>query len=158
MEIHELLISVSHSQIAIFDRILDRPLNKWTAARVDQGFSWRPGSVSFCTLQEAGEHSVALLVNSHEYLVPSDAVRVIEVPFEVPPSGAIELGSVADSQPLCIRAGLYQLRFECYAPANSAVSRVRLLLDENPEPKFRIMRADSALHPGAELLIAASPA
>jgi len=157
-ESYQFSIFVSHSQIAIFDRFLDRPLNEWTRQHVDQGFSWRAGSVSFCTLEEAGEHCVALFANSHDSLAPSDAVRVIEVPFEVPSSGAVELGSIADSRPLHIPAGLYQLRFECYPRANSSASRIRFLLDENPEPKFRIVRADSALRPGTELLLTASPA
>lgn len=155
---HQFSISVSHSQIAIFDRLLDRPFNEWTRAHLDQGFSWRPGSVSFRTLEEAGEHNIAVFVNSNAADIPFDAVRVIEVPFEVPPSGAIELGSIADIQALFIPAGLYQLRFECYALANSPAPRVRFVLDKNREPKFGITRADSALRSPKDLLLTASPA
>ena len=87
-----------------------------------------------------------------------DAIRVIDVPFEVPPSGAIEIGSISDSVSLELPSDIYQLRFECYERANSATPRVRLLFYRNSNPRFDIVRADSELNPGTDFLVIASPA
>jgi Competence protein J (ComJ) len=54
---------ISHSQIAVFDPSLERPFNSWTDAHVAQGFSWRPGSVSFSTLCEWGRYDVEVIVD-----------------------------------------------------------------------------------------------
>jgi hypothetical protein len=42
-------LNISYSQLAVFDASLDQPLNDWTPEHADQGFSWRPRSVSFRT-------------------------------------------------------------------------------------------------------------
>jgi hypothetical protein len=48
-------IEVTHGQVCVFDSKLRHPLNPWGEEQVRQGFSCRPGSVSFLTLQPAGE-------------------------------------------------------------------------------------------------------
>jgi hypothetical protein len=158
MGTNELTISVSYSQLAVFDQSLERPFNVWTDRHVAQGFSWRPGSVAFRTIEEAGPHVVTVELDAHEGDPAPNAIRVIAVPFEVPPSGAIEVGSIADSVLLELPSGNYQLRFECYERANSPTPRVRLLFCKNSDPRFDIIRADSELNPGTDLLLIASPA
>jgi hypothetical protein len=158
MGTNELVISVSYSQLAVFDRSLERPFNEWTDRHVAQGFSWRPGSVAFRTIEEAGQHLVTVRLETEESDPAPDAIRVIDVPFEVPPSGAIEIGSISDSVSLELPSESYQLRFECYEHANSATPRVRLLFYRNGNPRFDILRADSELNPGTDLLLIASPA
>lgn len=42
-------ISISYSQLCVFDPALTEPYNEWLPEHNAQGFSWRPGSVSFAT-------------------------------------------------------------------------------------------------------------
>jgi hypothetical protein len=155
---NELTISVSYSQLAVFDHSLERPFNAWTDRHVAQGFSWRPGSVAFGTIEDGGPHLVTVRLDARESDPALDAIRVIDVPFEVPPSGAIEIGSISDSVLLELPSDIYQLRFECYERANSPTARLRLLFCRNSNPRFDIVRADSELNPGTDLLLIASPA
>jgi hypothetical protein len=157
-EFSELIISVSYSQIAVFDPSLERPFNEWTEKHVAQGFSCRPGSVAFRTIEESGEHLVTVGLTPGEGDAAPGAIRIIDVPFEVPPGGIIEIGSISDGARLKVPPGIYQLRFECYERANSPSSRIRVLFAMNDSPHFEIVRADSKLSPGADLLLTASAA
>jgi len=156
MGTNELVISVSYSQLAVFDHSLERPFNEWTDRHVAQGFSWRPGIVAFRTIEEGGKHLVTIRLEAQESDPALDAIRVIDVPFEVPPSGAIEIGSISDSVSLELPSDIYQLRFECYERANNAIPRVSLLFYSSSEPRFDVVRADSELNPGTDLLLTAS--
>lgn len=98
---------VSYNQVAVFDPSLARPFNEWTDKHVRQGFSWRPGSVSFRSLIEAGRHGVEIEIVDRMREVHPDAVRVIEVPFDVPEDGSLEVGSVIETIPLSLPAGPY---------------------------------------------------
>jgi hypothetical protein len=149
-------LNVSYSQVAVFDSSLSQPFNFWTDKHVAQGFAWRPGSVSFCTLAEAGPHSVEVLVTSAEVEVSSDAIRVIQVPFEVPATGAIEVASIADSVPLSIPSQMYALRFECLRP--NSESDIKFVFTAIPAPKFQVLRSDLPLVATDDLLLIASPA
>jgi hypothetical protein len=156
---HELKVFVSHSQLAVFHHSLDRPFNTWTKRHVAQGFSWRPGSVSFGTLEEGGNLLVTL--SDDESLKgepPSDAARIIDVPFEVPADGAVEIGSIAGGESVELPAGLYQLRFENYRANEGELPRARLLFSRDSNPRFRIVRADAELAPEGDLLLSALPA
>ncbi len=102
-------LNVSYGQLAIFWSTLPQPFNDWTDQHVGQGFAWRPGSASFRTLIESGIHTVDVNLVDQALPVSSDAVRVIEVPFDVPADGAIEVASISDSVPLTLPAGMYQL-------------------------------------------------
>ena len=158
MESSELTISVSYSQLAVFDHALERPFNRWSDRHVAQGFSWRPGSVAFRTIEEGGQHLVTVRLDAHEGEPAPSAIRVIDVPFEVPLNGAIEIGSISDSVSLELPSGVYQLRFECYDRANSTSPRVRLLFNRNNNPGFKVVRADSGLNSVADLVLTALPA
>lgn len=82
---------ISYSQVAVFDSALEHPFNLWTERHVQQGFSWRPGSVSFATLEEAGQHDIEIDVVPDDVALSPEAIRIIQTPFEVPQSGSIEL-------------------------------------------------------------------
>jgi Competence protein J (ComJ) len=113
-------LNVSHSQIAVFDSTLGQPFNMWTEKHVNQGFAWRPGSVSCRTIASAGRHRVELLVTSEEAELPADAVRIIQVPFEVSSYRSIEIASIADAFPVELSAGSYALRYECFRPTGAS--------------------------------------
>lgn len=154
----EFLLSVSHGQISVFDSSLPDPFNEWTDQHFAQGFTWRPGSVSFATLEESGPHYV-IVASALSFDEPSAyAVRVIDVPFEVPASGQIEVASIADSVLLRIEHGVYQLRFQNMRRDDNGNPVVRLSFSGSLSPVFSVVRTDTVLRIGQELLLEASPA
>lgn len=151
-------VEVTYGQIAIFASALQQPFNDWTDGHVAQGFAWRPGSVSFGTLVEAGSHSVKIDVVEHADPVSADAIRAIEVPFEVPSDEAIEVGSISDTVPLTLQAGFFLLRCEFLRPTRKGTERVRLVFAKNDEPRFAVVLADELLSVPGALLTTAQPA
>ncbi|WP_145289033.1 competence protein ComJ [Pirellulimonas nuda] len=103
-------VSVSYSQIAAFNGELENPFNDWTDQHVAQGFSWRPESVSFKTMFEAGPISVE--VQMADDLPTPSGTRAIAVPFTCPEAGKVEIASIADGRETNIPPGSYQLLFE----------------------------------------------
>jgi hypothetical protein len=153
------VLTVSYSQIGVFDSTLAQPFNMWTERHVDQGFAWRHQSVSFRTLVEAGRHLVEVIVTDGEVEPSPEAVRVIQVPFAVPSSGSIEIASIADAFPLELQAGIYALRFEAFRPEEEGLDpRVRFVFIRREDPTFEVMRADAELSLHSELLLTASAA
>lgn len=151
-------VDVSYGQLAIFLSSLKHPFNDWSDQHVAQGFAWRPGSVSFRALVEAGRHSVEIDVVQKLGAPKSDALRVVEVPFEVPSDGAIEIGSIAESVALSLPAGTFQLRCEFLHSAGTDGGQVRLTFLRSEKPRFAVVRADSDLSIAGELLTTAQPA
>ncbi|WP_342712194.1 competence protein ComJ [Bradyrhizobium sp. B124] len=150
---------ISHGQLAVFASSLQDPYNDWTDQHFAQGFTWRPGSVSFRSMVAAGWHSVKIEVVNHAGPVHPDAVRVIEVPFEVPADGAIEVGSIAETVPLSLPAGPFLLRCEFWQPFDTDEDeRVRLTFARKDAPRFAVVRADPELSVSEELLTTARPA
>lgn len=149
-------LEVSHSQIAVFRSSLKQPFNDWTQRHVDQGFAWRPGSVSFRTLSESGPHEVEIGLTDQG--VADAAARVIEVPFEVPADGAVEVATISDSTPLILPAGRYCLRCELFDPDQHGSDLVRLTFFKHAAPEFTVVRADRSLLSRGELLKTAEPA
>lgn len=150
-------LSVSYSQIAVFDARLERPFNAWTERHVRQGFSWRPGSVSFATVEEAGRHAIEVDFAPEDADLPLEAIRIIQTPFIVPRNGSIEVASISDSVSLNLPSGNYALRFEYFPPVAGFPPRILFLFIKTENPSFKILRADPGLSAGEELLISASP-
>jgi len=151
-------LHVLYSQLCVFVSSLQQPFNDWLQAHVDQGFSWRAGSASFRTLEEEGPHLVELEVSKQPTEVSKDAIRVIEVPFEVPPDGNIEVASISESVPLSLVAGSYTLRCAFFKKDESGLLPVRLTFIPSNAARFEVVRADDELRPPQELLKEASPA
>jgi len=149
---------VLYGQLAVFASSLKQPFNDWTDRHVLQGFAWRPGSVSFRSMVESGQHSIEVDVANHVGAVHPDAARVLEVPFVVPADGAVDVGSIAETVPLLLPAGSCLLRCEFLQPAATAGERVRLTFARLDAPHFAIVRADPALSAGGDLLTTAQPA
>lgn len=151
-------LDVSYSQIAVFDSSLKQPFNFWTEKHANQGFAWRVGSVSFRTIEDGGHHLVELVVASEDVELSPGAVRIIQVPFEVPSSGSIEVASISDGFPLELPSRMYALRFEYFEPSERSEPRVRFVFIKQDDPTFDVLRADPALSLIGELLVEASPA
>jgi len=151
-------LDVSFGQLAVFAKALRDPFNDWTDKHVSQGFAWRPGSVSFRTMVEDGRHSVEIEVVPHAGMVSADALRVIEVPFDVPADGSIEVASISDSVPVSVGPGHYLLRCEFLPAAGSGEERARLCFARNAPSRFAVVRADGLLSLDGELLTTAHAA
>lgn len=149
-------LDVSYSQVSVFDGSLKEPFNLWTEKHVSQGFSWRPGSASFRTIEESGLHSLEIAAISNDVEISSDAQRVIEVPFEVPSSGNIEIASISDSRHLILPPGHYALRFEC--SSHDGRNKIKFLFIKNKNVGFHVLRADSDISGISNFLLEASPA
>ncbi|UFP95893.1 competence protein ComJ [Gloeobacter morelensis] len=71
--------------------------NEWNDKHIEQGFSWRPGSVSFETLSDIGLLAVEVRVEPTFEIAPS-AMRAIQVPFAVPEGESIFVGALIDEE------------------------------------------------------------
>lgn len=149
---------ILYSQLCVFVSSLQQPFNDWLQAHVDQGFAWRPGSASFRALVEEGQHLVELEISKQPTEPSGTAIRVIEVPFEVPADGNIEVASISESVPLTLTAGSYILRCAFYEKNESGVFPVRLTFIPSENPKFKVARADNELCVPLELVKEANPA
>jgi hypothetical protein len=145
----------SHSQIAVFQGDLENPFNDWEDTHVDQGFSWREGSVSFSTLTDGGTIDVEVVVKK-AWSIDRAADRIIRVPFLVSETG-VEVASIISGQTLDIAPGTYSLYFETGMKENAmAWCRCTFVPDKSPAPE--ILKADKILRPRAELDMHANPA
>jgi hypothetical protein len=153
-----LSIEVAYAQLAVFDPTLASPLNDWINAHVLQGFAWRPGSVSFKTLESAGSVAVDVLRTQVFDESKSKAQRIIVVPFTVAEHGSIEVGTVGSGVRLQMPPGEYELTFEHGRNADRRLwARLYFVRAEKPvEP--RIVRADPGLSPPPVLLMTTKPA
>ncbi len=149
---------ISYAQLIAFDSSLERPFNLWTKRHVAQGFAWRPGSVSFRTVEESGPHLVTCKVDTLRDDIPASAIRAIEVPFAVKSDKGIEIASISESKSIDVPSGTYQLRFECYGPGGDGLPLIQLIFFKTDEPTFRIVKADSGLSSKRDLLLTADPA
>lgn len=151
-------VEVSYGQFAVFASSLTDPFNDWTDRHVAQGFAWRPGSVSFRTIVEGAQHSVGVEVVDTLVSLDSEAVRVFEVPFEVPSDGAIEIGSVGETAPLALAPGPYLLRCEFLTLTADGIGRIRLVFARRESTRFAVVRADADICAEGELLTTAEAA
>lgn len=148
---------VTYGQFVVFWSALKEPFNDWTEQHVAQGFAWRPGSIAFRTLTESGMHTVEVRIIDHVGHIHPKTVRAIDVPFEVPENGEIEIGSITESIEMELPAGEFLLRCELLETGNQE-PQVRLSFGRGDKRHFSVVRADSALSPGEVLLTTAHAA
>ncbi|UGA36252.1 competence protein ComJ [Chromobacterium haemolyticum] len=102
-------ILVSYNQICVFNSDMDEPFNDWNQAHVEQGFSWRQGSVSFGAIEN--DETELEITAQHSYSLDNQAIRAISVPFKTE-SGSLIIGSIGDEREIDIEPGSYELIFE----------------------------------------------
>ena len=153
----DLQIQISYATLAVFDPELRDPFNDWTQAQAAQGFAWRDGSVSFRTLIESGPLNVLVTVNGTRTAIRSDSVRAIQVPFRVPSSGIVEIGSISGGTTLKIPSGPYALICEIGSTSDGApFGRLQFVPDKSAGAA--VLRADPELSPPTPLVMGATPA
>jgi hypothetical protein len=146
-------ISISYSQLCVFDAKLPEPYNEWLPQHNAQGFSWRPGSVSFAT---AVDRDVCEVLVELRPTMPEidDAQCVIAVPFDVPPDGEIEVGSIMNGTPLTIPSGSYRLYFLDYG---EEAKRLRLVFAPGSDGAPEVIRESGSIRRQAEYLMTSRP-
>lgn len=147
-------ISVSYRQICLFSKKLKKPFNDWTKIHSSQGFAWRPGSVSFATVVDSGRYVVSIdfprSVELHEA-----TTRAISVPFQVVSKAKYEIASISDGFDLELGPADYQLVFQDWSVGEVLRCKLSFIVDGDSNP--RILKSDSTLAPGTELLMKAEP-
>lgn len=147
-------LEISHCQIAVFDRGLTLPFNDWTEEHFDQGFVWRPRSVSFRTPTRAGVASIEI-VQAEELTPHPDSLLTIAVPFEVKTT-EIEIASIFSGQGVEVEPGDYELIFE--SSKSQPRPWVRLTMIPRKVTSARILKGAELLKVPAKLLMTANPA
>ncbi len=151
-------VEISYTQVAVFDQQLPNPFNDWTDAHVAQGFAWRPGSVSFGTLETAGHLSVQVFKGKEVDEGSSAAERIIAVPFSVPAHGSVEIGSIGGGAVVEIPPGEYELVFEHGHDQDEHMWANLYFMAVCDPVKPRIIRADSEMVPPKDFVMHAEPA
>ena len=147
----------SYSQVSVFTAGLDQPFNDWEPQHVEQGFAWRPGSVSFATLEEAGVlHCEAVVADA--WRQHPEAERVIRVPFAVV-GDSVEIASISDGAVFALGAvGPCQLVFETWVDRQADMQARLTFVPHHGSVPPAILKADSALRPPAALRMTARSA
>ena len=151
-----LRIYLSYSQLCIFLRSLAEPFNSWSDRSFSQGFSWRPGSVSFRALAEEGDHKISLFINETIPELAANVVRAFKVPFETS-DGDIEISSISDSTAIEIPAGQYSLQVEFLRLEAGEVPEINVRLNKG-DSGFAILRADEEVVTDGDFDLNAEPA
>jgi len=148
----------SYSQLAVFAAGLVDPFNDWEQQHVDQGFAWREGSVSFATLEEAGElHGEAFVADA--WHAHPEAARAIQVPFNVTTAAGVEIASISDGVVFKLDAlGPCQLVFETWMDRQGSMQARLTFVPRKGAVMPAILKADDALRPPAKLRMTAQPA
>ena len=151
---HQFTLEIAYSQIAVFNPSLDQPFNNWTEAHFDQGFVWRPQSVSFRTAARTGFGSVRVgRVGTPQ--LREDAMVAIRVPF-VLSEPRLEIASVFKGETLPFEPGEYSLYFQ--TGRDGIAPWVTLEFVPGKIDGAEILKGAEHLKPGSELLMTAEPA
>lgn len=141
---------VSYQQVSIFDPALVNPFNNWLEEHVTQGFSWRPSSVAFGTLDPDGE--IDLEINSDTKVKPcKEIIRAIAVPFTPPLNLLLELATITERHRLQAPDNTTGILFE--AGLDGARNRYRITFLRGDAPEPAILVADQDLTVPKEFLM-----
>ena len=138
-----LKVYLSHSQLCVFLSSLPQPFNDWSDRSFTQGFAWRPGSVSFRTVEGEADHKINFFVDEIVPNLPVDTVRAFRVPFDAQ-DGKIEIAGVCDTIPLDVRACNYILQVEMLALKPGHMPEINVRLNEG-KVGFYILKADEEI-------------
>jgi hypothetical protein len=151
-------LDVMYSLVAVFDSRLEQPFNDWEDEHVSQGFSWRPGSVSFATVESGGSISVDIVRRREALREPGDAMRAIRVPFLVQEHGGVEVSTIVGEVVVELDAGDYALTFQHGISGSGKMWAVLLFEPVEAPIEPEILQADSLVNPPPRFLMSARPA
>lgn len=152
----EFQLFLEYSFVAVSLPRLVHEMNGWNRTHGAQGFSWRPGSVSFGTFDADGLRPLSVELRN-TYNPPTAATRIIKVPFRIEEDGIILIDPLAEEWPVPIPPGTYALYFAS-EPFEAAWKYRLTFVAEKALPQAEIILADEFLSPPEELLMHAEPA
>ena len=120
-----------------------------------QGFAWRPGSVSFKTLEEDGDLRVYVRVRDILDVIRKDTIIAIRVPFFAK-SDLIEIASITDGFNIQVYSKKLFLYFENGEDENGMWCLLTFVKKYDPQPE--ILLCDDNLRPGKILIMEVDPA
>lgn len=146
-----------YSQITVYDAELLECFNDWHYQHVSQGFSWRPGSVSFATLEDGGTLRVMVVLGNRTEVSAQSVDRAVLVPFGVSGNSGVTIASTLARFNYDMPPGSYALLYETGMPGTGKMwARLTFAPSASVEP--RVITADPQLNPSYPLLMAAIPA
>lgn len=148
-------VVVSWYQIIVHDERL-AGYNAWLPGHVHQGFAWRPGSVSFGTLDIVDMRIEVRLAT--RVVVRPDAKRVIRVPFLVASESRLCVVASLTRHAIAIPEGSYALVYEHGVNAPSRALWCALTFVREPVPTPAVLLSDAELDPCDPLIMSAEPA
>lgn len=170
-------LPIDYKSLIVHQRALPFPYNRPTEAHIKQGFTWRPGSVTFSTLdpEEFLEESVLVDTNQGETVsLPPASVRIIRVPFDIGADGIEVTSPIGIAWSIDLPPGHYALYFS--VEPDEAINRA-IVQGEWKDPLIQaawiyhltfipvaepaqpvILRADDQITPPQQLLMDAEPA
>ena len=170
-------LPIDYKSLIVHQRGLPFPYNRPTEAHIRQGFTWRPGSVTFRTLdpEELLEESVLVDTDQSETVaLPPAAVRIIRVPFDIGADGIEVTSPIGIAWSIDLPPGHYALYFA--VEPDEAITRAiaqgewkdpliqaawiyhLTFLPESSPVQPAILRADDQLEPPEHLVMEAEPA
>ena len=152
-------LSIFYSQLIVSDEAIAPVPNDWTERHVAQGFTWRPGTVSFGTLGDRGDLRVEVRVAGDPEVLPA-AARAIVVPFFVSPPGRVALSDCANEETVGVPAGEYALLYEIghlNRKRGEEAEWCRLTFAPRCGARPKVLRTDGLLSPKYPLLMQADP-
>lgn len=138
---------VTYQQVSVFDPSLTAPFNSWKDEHVAQGFSWRKESVGFATLDPDGRIEIDVRV-AEKPILDEGVIRAIVVPFELPRSGKVEIGTITESRALAAPAGMTGLLYQAGIAGDR--SRYSITFLKGPTPAPQILVADPEISQPAD--------
>ena len=145
-----------YSFIVVSLPTLEHPYNNWNSTHGAQGFSWRPGSVSFGTF-DADDDALISVELQNSYISPTAAIRIIKVPFQVEEDGITLIDPLTQEWRVPIPEGNYALFF-AIEPFEASWKYSLTFVSEKALSEAEIILADEWLSPPEELLMHAEPA
>lgn len=120
-------VSVDHGQFAVALCSIESPFPDWQQHHSDQGFALLPGAASFGTLRNTTSLQLEVEIGGATCgSFAPEAVRVIQVPFEVPEDDDAQIVTITTQETIGLPPGLYTLQVEQWLDDNGD-GRGRLL-------------------------------
>lgn len=157
-------LNINYRTLTVCQHGVSNPFSVWTQTHVDQGFTWRPQSVSFATLEsDSSSPRIGVAVqDSYSYSDSSRSLRIIRVPFQLTSQGIEVTSPLSESWQIELPPGNYSIYFAIEVDANGTkdepwLYRLTFVGVSHSEPA-QILRAGEDLNPPDELNMSAEPA
>ena len=148
-------LEISYSQIAVFNSHIDQPFNNWTETHFNQGFVWRPQSVSFRTAARNGFGTVSVDRVDAPPKLRDNALLAIRVPFSVT-GPELEVASVFKGHAVELEPGDYTLFFQTGRTGTAPWVSLEFLPGKSNGAE--ILKGRELLSPPTPLLMTGEPA